>query len=110
MPKTHPPYHADFRTDAVNLLIHSGRPLKHVAAELGLMPNTLRAWRDKALGKSAPAKGTATDSPQRSTVSLAGAMEQIQHLQKENEYLRRQREILKKAMGILSEAPRNVLP
>jgi len=34
-------------------------------------------------------------------------LEKIRQLQKENEYLKRQREILKKAMSILGEEPHN---
>jgi transposase-like protein len=36
---------------------------------------------------------------------VADAAAEIRRLQRENEYLRRQREILKKAMSILSEDP-----
>lgn len=57
MARTHPTYQNDFREEAVNLLLSSGRPLKRVAAE---------------------------------------PFAEIRRLQRENEYLRRQREILKK--------------
>ena len=36
MPSTHRTYDKDFRQEAVNLLLSSGRPLKRVAAELGV--------------------------------------------------------------------------
>ena len=49
MPKTHPTYDSGFRQEAVNLLISSQRPLKAVAAELGVSANSLRTWRDRAL-------------------------------------------------------------
>ena len=49
MPKTRANYDADFRQGAVNLLLSSGRPLKRVAAELGISANSLRTWRDRAL-------------------------------------------------------------
>jgi transposase-like protein len=49
MPKTHPSYDSGFRQEAVNLLISSQRPLKKVAAELGVSANSLRTWRDRAL-------------------------------------------------------------
>jgi transposase-like protein len=67
MPKTHPTYDSGFRQEAVNLLISSQRPLKAVAAELGVSANSLSTWRDRA-----PAA-------------------EIRRLQRENEYLRRQR-------------------
>ena len=37
MPRTQPNYPADFRQEAVNLLLSSGRPLKRVAEELGIL-------------------------------------------------------------------------
>lgn len=42
MPKTHPTYDSGFRQEAVNLLLSSQRPLKTVAAELGVSANSLR--------------------------------------------------------------------
>ena len=51
MPSTHRTYDKDFRQEAVNLLLSSGRPLKRVAAELGVTANSLRTWRDRAFGK-----------------------------------------------------------
>jgi Transposase len=51
MPSTHRTYDKDFRQEAVNLLLSSGRPLKRVAAELGVIPNCLRTWRNRAFGK-----------------------------------------------------------
>ncbi len=46
-------------------------------------------------------------SSQRPLVEPAA---EIRRLQRENEYLRRQREILKKAMSILSEVPLSGMP
>ena len=92
-------YTADFRQQAVNLLISSGRPLKQVAQELGISSMSLRSWRDAFLAKSAPnSSGSAAVDP----ISLAAELRKVQ---RENEYLRRQREILKKAMSILSVDP-----
>lgn len=105
MPRTHRNYDSGFRQEAVNLLLSSPRPLKRVAAELGISPNALRAWRDKALGKVRAAQADAVQPQGRSAAPLADAAGEIRRLQRENEYLRRQREILKKAMSILSEDP-----
>ena len=84
MPKTHPTWGSGFRQEAVNLLISSQRPLKAVAAELGVSANSLRTLVEPAA--------------------------EIRRLQRENESLRRQREILKKAMSILSEVPLSGMP
>ena len=108
MPRTHRTYDSGFRQEAVNLLLSSGRPLKRIAAELGISANALRAWRDQALGQGRAAQATAardSGTKGRSEVPLADAAGEIRRLQREVESLRRQREILKKAMSILSEEP-----
>ncbi|MCP5525357.1 MAG: transposase [Verrucomicrobiales bacterium] len=51
MPKTRPAYTEEFRQQAVQLLLDSGRPLDRVAAELGVSANSLRSWRDRSLGR-----------------------------------------------------------
>jgi transposase len=113
MPKTHPTYDSGFRQEAVNLLISSQRPLKAVAAELGVSANSLRTWRDRALhqGLSAQAASARASGPKgRSVEPLVEPAAEIRRLQRENEYLRGQREILKKAMSILSEVPLSGMP
>lgn len=107
MPKTHPTYDIGFRSEAVNLLLSSGRPLKRVAAELGISANSLRAWRDRSLGKGRAAEAASAQPKGRSGTPLAEPAAEIRRLHRENEYLRRQREILKKAMSILSEDPQS---
>jgi transposase-like protein len=105
MPRTHRNYDNGFRQEAVNLLLSGAQPLKRVAAELGISANSLRNWRDRALGKGRAAQADAAQPPGRSGAPLADAAGEIRRLQREVEYLRRQREILKKAMSILSEDP-----
>lgn len=109
MPRPASNYDSDFRQNAVNLLLSSGRPLKRVAAELGVSPNSLRNWRDKALGKRRATEGGPAQPGDRSGAPLAVAdpAAEIRRLHKEVEYLKRQREILKKAVSILSEDPQS---
>lgn len=107
MPRSHPPYDSDFRREAVNLLLSSGRPLNRVADELGISTNSLREWRDRALGKGRGAEAASAEPKGRSGAALADPAGEIRRLQREVEYLRRQREILKKAMSILSEDPQS---
>ena len=130
MTRPHRNYDEEFRRSAVELLLSSSRPLKRVAAELGVAANSLRSWRDKQLGKG---RGTAVavhgypDAVARnlgrvgeveicpcrqgnvlrggSPQTVADPAAEIRRLQRENEYLRRQREILKKAASILAEDP-----
>jgi transposase len=105
MPKPAHNYDADFRVEAVNLLLTSGRPLKRVAAELGISDTSLRIWRDRALKK-----GGGAEAAGRSGAPLLDPAEEIRRLHREVVYLKRQREILKKAMGILSEEPPSGMP
>ena len=109
MPTTRRPITAEFRQEAVNLLLSSGRPLKRVAEELGITANSLRTWRDRALGNGRAGKDDTGRKPGESAAGapVADAAAEIRRLQRENEYLRRQREILKKAMSILSEDPQS---
>lgn len=110
MPRTHRTYDNDFRQEAVNLLFSSGRPLKRVAAELGITPHSLRAWRNKALGQGRAAQAASAQPNGRSAAPLADPAAEIRRLQREVQYLQRQREILKKAMSILSEDPQSGMP
>jgi transposase-like protein len=49
MSKPHGNYSTEFRQQSVDLLLSSGRPLKVVAADLGISANSLRLWRNRAL-------------------------------------------------------------
>ena len=93
MPSTRPPYSEEFRREAVELLLSSGRPLNQVAGELGVSANSLRSWRNRRLGDRSACR-TGADEPR-------GAAE-LRRLRRENESLRRQRDILKKAVSIFS--------
>lgn len=97
MSTTRRTYSKEFREQAVDLLLSSGQPLKVLARELGLNPCTLRYWRDHRVVNAGP----------REAGALPGesAEQELQRLRRENLYLKRQREILKKAMSILSEDP-----
>ncbi len=105
MSKPHGNYSTEFRQQAVDLLLSSGRPLKVVAADLGISANSLRLWRNRALSNGRTTQVSSTKSKDWSGAPVADAAGEIRRLHRENEYLRRQREILKKAVSILSEDP-----
>lgn len=88
-------YDEAFKRDAVALL-ESGRPLKKLAAELGVCPVTLRGWRERF---------STTTASKPSPQTLEAAQMEVRQLRQEVADLRRQREILKKTLGILAEAP-----
>jgi transposase len=92
-------YSEEFKRQAVELLINSGKPQAQLARELGCSDMSLSGWKRKYLKSLAPAK--LEGGPQEPEELVATIKQQ----QKEIEYLRRQREILKKAMSILGEEP-----
>ena len=59
MSKPHGNYNTEFRQQAVDLLLSSGRPLKVVATDLGISANSLRLWRNRALSNG---RGDMTES------------------------------------------------
>jgi len=97
-------YDAEFKRDAVELLVHGGRPLKVLARELGVNPWTLRDWRDRHLREQNSSQG-----PPRGPAPAESA-EEIRRLRAELEVVKRQRDILKKALGILSEQSPGSMP
>lgn len=103
MPRTKPAYTEEFKKEAVDLYVSSGRPLKRVAEELGVSPNSLRNWKKDLLGRSGGRERAVGELPVGADPEKMA--EEIRRLRKENEYLKRQREILKKAASILAEDP-----
>ena len=92
-------YDEEFKRQAVELVIHSGRTQAQIARELGVSEYSLTLWKKDYLRHLKPAE---VDGEQMGPEQMS---EKMRQLQKENEYLKRQREILKKAMSILGEEP-----
>jgi transposase len=98
MPRTHNPYDATFRQQAVELAQTSGKPYRDVARDLGVSVDTLRAWRHQQASPSDPKPVATTGKPSE-------LERENQRLRRELAYTQRQREILKKALAICSEQP-----
>ena len=94
-------YQEDFKREAVELVIHSGKTQAQIARELGVSAYSLTLWKKEYLRVVRPAELNGEQ------MSPAQMLDKIRQLQKENDYLKRQREILKKAMCILGEEPHN---
>jgi transposase len=92
-------YEEEFKRQAVELVIHSGRTQAQIARELGVSGYSLNLWKKAYLKSMEPGQ---LDSRQMSPEQMVA---EIKRQQKEIEYLKRQREILKKAMSILGEEP-----
>jgi len=91
-----------FKQQAVDLWLQSGKPATEVAAELGIHAQRLSAWK-KRLGPP-PQGGEGGGGPKRSVEQWEA---DYASLRRENDYLRQQRDILKKTLGILSEPTTN---
>jgi transposase-like protein len=87
-------YDREFKLNAIQLYLESKRPLREISEELGVPGSTLVTWvrTGKREGlKAFPGKG-----------HLKPEDEQLKRLHREIEVLRRERDILKKALAIFS--------
>ena len=91
-----------FKQRAVELWLSSGRTATEVAAELGFNAQRLSAWRGRFAPP--PPRGEGGGGAKRSAEQLET---ENSSLRREVDYLRQQRDILKKTLGILSEPPAN---
>jgi len=97
-------YTEEYKQEALELWRNSGRSAAKVAAELGIRAPLLYRWarpnRGGNLSKDEPGRG-------QSVEELAA---EVRRLRAENAKLLEQREVLKKSLGILSEAPPRDMP
>jgi len=100
--KTRQKFDKVFKQRAVELWLNSGKTAVAVAAELGIHAQRLSAWRERLQPQPAGDKAGGI----RPSTAEQLAAENLS-LRRENEYLRQQRDILKKTLGILSEPPPN---
>lgn len=73
------------------MLLHSGKPLKQIARELGITTWTLRDWKKRLAPKAAVAARTPVELETENRA-----------LRQELQRVKTQRDILKKTLGILS--------
>src|SRR5207244_2742910 len=99
--RTNPRYTAEFRADAVALVRRSDATWSDVARRLGCSIYSLRTWyNDAEMGKKKPKK-PATRVPSSIEMTPQDELERLRRenvaLRKENDDLKTDREILKKA-------------
>lgn len=97
-------YTEEYKQEALELWRKSGRSAAKVAAELGIGAPLLYRW---ARPKRQANHSKAELSAGRSVEELEA---EIRRLRAENAKLLEQREVLKKSLGILSEAPPRGMP
>ena len=88
MPRTHPPYPAEFRAEAVRLARGSDQSIPALAADLGVSSEALRHWLRQAeadAGRGQPGDLTTDER------------DELRRLRREVKTLQRERESLRKA-------------
>jgi len=98
MRKTRKRYTREFKVEAVRLALESGEAASRIAKELGVHPNTLKAWMDElqADPKNAfPGKGR-----------MKPDAEELQRLRREVVRLRQELEFLKKTAAYFAKQSR----
>jgi transposase len=89
-------YTEEFRREAVRLMETSGKAIAQIAGELGVNDSVLYRWRDIYGQKVRPDSGTNG----RTAAELEA---DLKRLQRENNLLRQERDVLKKAISIFSQ-------
>jgi transposase len=90
-------YDNEFKREAVRLVVEEGQKASEVERNLGITPTLVSRWIREMTEDpeyAFPGKGR-----------LKAPDEEIRKLQRENERLRRERDILKKAVAIFSKDP-----
>jgi transposase len=91
-------YTREFKIEAVRLLERSGKSQAEIAEDLGMAPSSLSRWKKRYGADSEvafPGQGNLTPEEER-----------IRQLERENEILRQERDILKKAVTTFSQPSR----
>ena len=89
-------YTSEFKREAVQLATQGGLSIAQVARDLGLNDNMVSRWKKEAQ-QNGPRAFSGQGHPQD---------EELSRLRRENEVLRQEREVLKKAISIFSQAGR----
>lgn len=92
-------YTEEYKRQAVELVMSSGRSITAVAKELGLRDSVLRRWVDRV--RQQPTSAAQRPTTQAPLMSADQASE-IARLRQENERLRMERDILKKSIAIFA--------
>jgi len=90
-------FNREFKLETVKLVTDSDNSVPQIAVDMGIHPNTLYRWVQQY-----------SEKPQEAfpgTGHMTSEAELIRQLKRENERLKMERDILKKAMAIFSKDP-----
>jgi len=90
-------FNREFKIETVKLVTGSDNSVPQIAVDMGIHPNTLYRWVQQY-----------SEKPQEAfpgTGHMTSEAEMIRQLKRENERLKMERDILKKAMAIFSKDP-----
>lgn len=90
-------YDKQFKLDAIRLYAESGKKLRDIEQELGIGCGCISHWRRELKEDE--------NNAFRGNGNLTEQDKEIARLKRENERLREERDILKKAVGIFSKGP-----
>lgn len=90
-------YSPEFKREALEMLATGKYTQAQIERDLGISTGLLHQWK-----RVAERKGE-YKSPENESLTPEGAAARIRQLERENERLRQEREILKKAMAIFSD-------
>ena len=96
MTKTRRSYTEEFKIEAVRLYERSAKSQEDVEQELGIGSGCLSRWKKKY----------GTDADTDELQAQAAQAQRLRQLERENEILRQERDILKKAVTIFSQPRR----
>ncbi len=94
MQKVQKTYTPEFKREAVRLAQTSGKPITQVARELGISDSSIHQWRKELAehgSEAFPGSGHQTEQE-----------EEIRRLKRELERVQKERDILKKTLGIFT--------
>jgi transposase len=94
MQKVQKTYTAEFKCEAVRLAQTSGKPIAQVARELGISDTSIHQWRKELADHGSEAfPGSGHQTAQE---------EEIRRLKRELDRVQKERDILKKTLGIFT--------
>ena len=92
MPRTRPPYSEEFKRETIELVRISSKSQRQIAEDLGISDVTLRNW----------VKQAERDAGKRPDGLSTDERGELARLRRENQTLRMEREILKKAAAFFA--------